>query len=90
MTHPPVIVEDRQPQAAAHLLVISGVHVSSLSEAVTKEPGELALCMAMAVAYGDKHLPGGYRVVTNVGEDAGQVVKHLHLHILGGEKLRGI
>jgi len=32
-------------------------------------------------------LTGGYRVISNVGEDAGQTVKHLHFHVLGGEKL---
>ena len=32
-------------------------------------------------------LDNGYRVISNVGEDAGQTVKHLHFHVLGGEKL---
>ncbi len=33
---------------------------------------------------------GGYRVVTNIGENGGQEVPHFHMHILGGEKLRGL
>ena len=35
----------------------------------------------------EQGLDNGYRVISNVGEDAGQTVKHLHFHVLGGEKL---
>ena len=35
----------------------------------------------------EQGLNNGYRVISNVGEDAGQTVKHLHFHVLGGEKL---
>ena len=35
----------------------------------------------------EEGLTGGYRVVSNIGEDGGQTVRHLHFHILGGKKL---
>ena len=44
------------------------------------------LCVIAKLAK-EQGLDNGYRVISNVGEDAGQTVKHLHFHVLGGEKL---
>ena len=41
----------------------------------------------IAVIAKEEGLTGGYRVVSNIGEDGGQTVRHLHFHILGGKKL---
>jgi len=81
--------KDIQPQAPVHLLVIPKKHIASLNEA---EPGDAELLGRVALAaqrvakeagLGDS----GYRVLTNVGKDGGQVVFHIHFHVLGGEKL---
>lgn len=81
-----VAFRDVQPQAPAHLLVVPRGHVSSLAELSSGDlGGELLLaCAAVARAEG---LSDGYRVLTNVGEDGGQAVPHLHLHVLGGRRM---
>ncbi len=81
-----VAFRDLEPQAPAHVLVVPRAHVSGLA-ALTEGAlgGELLLaCAAVARAEG---LEGGYRVVTNVGEDGGQAVPHLHFHVLGGRRM---
>ena len=45
------------------------------------------MCSRSSQARKEQGLDNGYRVISNVGEDAGQTVKHLHFHVLGGEKL---
>jgi histidine triad (HIT) family protein len=79
---------DIAPKAPTHVLVIPTEHVASLAELRTDTPEGAAMLAELAtlanrVAAGDG-LDGGYRVVTNVGPDAGQSVPHLHLHVLGG------
>jgi histidine triad (HIT) family protein len=79
---------DINPQAPVHCLIIPKVHLSSLNDVDEENAPVIAHIMSVipriAVALG---LERGYRVVTNVGEDGCQSVKHLHFHILGGEKL---
>lgn len=79
---------DLQPKAPTHVLVVPRRHVASV-DALSEKDAELAgalfsACGEVAAAEG---LEGGYRVVTNVGEDGGQSVAHLHLHILGGRRM---
>jgi histidine triad (HIT) family protein len=79
---------DLHPQAPVHILVVPREHISSLNEA---DPGDGALLghllWAAAEIAHDKNLASGYRVVINTGEDAGQSVDHLHVHLLGGRPL---
>ncbi len=44
----------------------------------------------MASLYGKEHMPNGFRIVINTGDDAGQTVKHFHIHVIGGEKLKDL
>ncbi|MFN5599877.1 histidine triad nucleotide-binding protein [Gemmatimonas sp.] len=76
--------KDLHPQAPVHVLVIPRRHVASLATA--DDPAELGAVMALAAQVArDAGLPAsGYRVVTNIGNDGGQTVGHLHLHVLGG------
>jgi histidine triad (HIT) family protein len=79
---------DVNPQAPTHVLVIPKEHVPSL-EAVAAHHGPLLSALVAAVnevAEADG-VAGGYRMVTNVGADAGQSVGHLHLHVLGGRAM---
>jgi histidine triad (HIT) family protein len=81
---------DIQPQAPAHLLVIPRRHVDSvatLSEEDRDLAGEL-LMAAARIADQEGVAESGFRIVTNVGERAGQSVFHLHLHVLGGRRMR--
>ncbi len=79
---------DIQPQAPVHCLVVPKEHIASLDE-LKEENGDLVGHILTVIPKIAKslHLSGGYRVVSNVGEDGCQSVKHLHFHILGGTKL---
>ena len=79
---------DIAPQAPTHILVIPKEHISGMS-AITAENAALAgHCLAVAAKVAQAEgLDGGYRIVSNCGDDAGQTVHHLHFHILGGRKL---
>lgn len=78
---------DINPEAPVHILVIPKEHfdsVNSLEE--NADIGAHILSVIPKIAKSEK-LDSGYRVITNVGEDGGQSVHHLHFHILGGKKL---
>ena len=79
---------DINPQAKVHFLVVPKKHIQSAA-ALTEEDGALLGHIFAVIAKLAKEvgLDNGYRVISNVGEDAGQTVKHLHFHVLGGEKL---
>ncbi|MFD0672075.1 histidine triad nucleotide-binding protein [Cohnella sp. GCM10027633] len=84
-----VAFHDIQPQAPVHLLVVPKKHIASLNDAGAADAellGRLQLA-ARRVAEEAGMTESGYRVVTNIGRDAGQVVFHIHYHVLGGEKL---
>ncbi|MHB8598896.1 MAG: histidine triad nucleotide-binding protein [Ktedonobacteraceae bacterium] len=83
-----VAFKDIHPQAPVHILLIFRRHIPSIAD-LTPEDGPL-LEIVFSVAAKLAHKLGvdesGYRVVTNVGPDAGQSVFHLHFHLLGGRK----
>jgi histidine triad (HIT) family protein len=84
-----VAFRDISPQAPVHLLVIPRSHISSLAEAEAEHGdllGEMML-LAAEVARGEGVAEGGFRSVVNSGPDGGQVVPHLHVHVLGGRAL---
>ena len=90
-----ICIRDIQPQAKTHLLVIPKEHVASLSEIYPERGkgrndlvGDL-FQVATRIARQQGLLPGGFRSVINTDKNGGQTVFHLHLHILGGEALRG-
>ncbi len=82
-----VAFRDLNPQAPAHLLVIPRRHIASLADATDgAELGALML-LAAEVARSEGVSEAGYRVVVNTGNDGGQTVHHLHLHVLGGRAM---
>ncbi len=79
---------DINPQAPTHILVVPKEHIASVAELTEENAAAAARCLvAAAKIAGNEKLTGGYRIVSNVGPDAGQTVKHLHFHILGGKRL---
>ncbi len=78
---------DINPKAPIHILAIPKIHVDSFNEVSPETMSGLTkFIQDVAKEVGiDKT---GYRVITNVGDDGGQEVKHLHFHILGGAKLK--
>ena len=79
---------DIAPQAPVHILIIPKTHIASADEITADTAANVAAVFTaipqIAKAAG---LENGYRVITNVGEDGCQSVKHLHFHVLGGKKL---
>ena len=81
-----IAFRDIAPKAPVHVLVIPRRHLDSIAD-LTEVGGPLTAALVSAaneVARREGVAESGYRVVTNVGVDAGQSVGHLHLHVLGG------
>lgn len=80
-----VSFRDIAPVSPTHILVVPTVHVATLDEAVAVDPqiaaDVIAQCARVAELEG---LSDGYRVVINTGTLGGQMVHHLHAHVLGG------
>ena len=83
-----IIIRDIEPKAKLHYLCIPKTHFSLLNEMDSEKAEIIKHCFSV-IAKIEKTLgfENGYRVIINQGEDGGQVVKHLHIHLLGGEKL---
>ena len=78
--------EDINPQARVHILVIPKKHLSSLADVEESDRALMGHLMMVCskIAKEMDIEKSGYRVVANTGQDAGQTVFHLHLHVLGG------
>ena len=80
---------DISPQAPTHVLIIPKTHITSLAQ-LTEEQQELAvrlIIIARKLAEKEGIAKRGYRLVINCGPEGGQLVPHLHLHLIGGRKL---
>ncbi len=82
------VFKDVEPKAATHLLAAPKSHFKLLSEMDGGQAETLKYMLEKIPAIAEANGCGnGYRLVINQGDDAGQTVFHLHVHILGGEKL---
>lgn len=84
-----VAFRDIHPLAPSHILIVPKAHISSLNDVGEREAGLMGQVMLIArqLAQTEKTAQRGYRVVVNNGPDGGQVVPHLHFHLLGGRRL---
>ena len=83
-----VAFRDLSPVAPSHVLVVPRRHVENAASLGPAEGALLADLFALANRVAESEgLSGGYRLVFNVGDDAGNTVPHLHLHVIGGRKL---
>ena len=81
---------DIAPQAPTHILVVPKEHIGSVGEITGENSAVVAHIFEVIPRIAEKEgLTSGYRVVSNCGADAGQTVRHLHFHILGGRVLKG-
>ena len=79
---------DINPQAPVHVLVIPKEHIESCDKITEENSAKVAAIFeAIPKIAKSEGLSNGYRVITNVGEDGCQSVKHMHFHIVGGCKL---
>jgi histidine triad (HIT) family protein len=80
---------DIMPQAPTHVLIIPKTHIASVTELTGRQEnlaGRLII-IAKNLAKKEGVAGKGYRLVINCGPEGGQVVPHLHLHLLGGRQL---
>lgn len=83
-----VAFHDIAPKAPTHILVIPREHLDHLDAAATEHLETLGhLLLVAARVAREAGLIRGYRVVVNRGEDGGETVHHLHVHVLGGRGL---
>lgn len=84
-----IAFRDIRPQAPTHLLVIPKQHIPTIDDADTKDEqllGRMVLT-AKKLAKTEGLSEAGYRLVFNVNAGGGQVVYHIHLHLLGGRQM---
>ncbi len=86
-----VAFRDINPQAPVHVLVIPTEHIASLSDVTGEQSGLLGRMAAVAnrLAKSEGIAEKGYRIAVNCGDQGGQLVPHLHIHLLGGRQLSG-
>jgi histidine triad (HIT) family protein len=82
-------IEDINPQAPVHVLVIPQEHIESLDEAGQRDEALLGHLLRVAARIANERglSESGYRTIINTGAGAGQSVFHLHVHLLGGRAL---
>jgi histidine triad (HIT) family protein len=81
---------DIHPAAPVHVLIVPNQHIESINEISAAEErivGHL-FHVARQIAVQEGIAESGYRLIINCGPDGGQEVLHLHLHLLGGQKMR--
>ena len=84
-----IAFRDLSPKAPVHVLIVPKKHIQSVAQ-FTADDKELAAHIFVDVApklAKELGLDGGFRLVVNTGDDGGQTVHHLHVHLLGGRKM---
>lgn len=84
-----VVLQDINPQAPLHALIIPRTHVATLNDLSQKDDGLIGEMLRRAAIVAREHgvAESGYRAVFNCNREAGQTVFHIHLHVLGGRML---
>ena len=83
---------DINPQAPVHILIIPRKHIEGINVLTQKDKGIIGHILLVAKELSEEKSisEGGFRVLINSGSNAGQVIEHLHFHLLGGTKLKPI
>lgn len=81
---------DIHPVAPSHVLIVPNRHIPSLKEANSEDEALLGRLFTVArqLAHQEGIEQTGYRLILNTGPHAGQAVFHLHLHLIGGQRMR--
>lgn len=83
-----VAFRDIHPQAPVHCLVVPKAHIGGVDEVTAANAPVVAHIFTVIPQIArELGLENGYRVISNVGEDGCQSVRHMHFHLLGGKKL---
>lgn len=85
-----VAFKDINPIAPTHVLIVPRKPIATLAEVTEEDEPILGRMLHVAQKIATQEgLSGGFRSIINCGDDGGQEVYHLHLHLLGGRKLKG-
>jgi histidine triad (HIT) family protein len=86
-----IAFRDINPQAPTHLVIIPRAHIPSLAHLTEAQLPVIGRMINAANELAKKEgiSESGYRVAINCGEEGGQLVPHLHMHLLGGKRLSG-
>ncbi|MFN2150324.1 MAG: histidine triad nucleotide-binding protein [Anaerolineales bacterium] len=81
---------DINPSAPTHVLIVPNRHIASVNELKTEDESLVGhlFTIAQQIAAQEGIDASGYRLIINSGPDGGQEVFHLHLHLLGGQRMR--
>ena len=81
---------DIHPVAPAHVLVVPNKHIASVNDLVAEDEALVGhlFTVARQLAEQEGIHASGYRLIVNTGSHGGQVVYHLHLHLIGGQRMR--
>lgn len=81
--------KDINPQAPTHILIVPNKEIPSVNDVAPEDEVALGRLFTVARKIADEQgiAKGGYRLIVNCGDDGGQEVYHLHMHIIGGRKL---
>jgi histidine triad (HIT) family protein len=87
-----IAFRDINPQAPVHVLIIPGEHIATLADLLEEKAMLVGHMVDVAnrLARREGISESGYRVVINCGRQGGQLVHHLHMHLLGGRQLSGV
>jgi len=87
-----IAFRDINPQAPVHIIIIPKRHISSLTELTQPELALIGHMVDVAnqLAKEEGVFESGYRLVINSGREGGQMVPHLHMHLLGGRRLSDV
>ncbi len=79
-----IAFKDINPKAEIHLLIVPKKHISSVKEASEEDKDILGGLILTAKKIAEKENIQGYKLIINVGREGGQVIDHIHLHLLAG------
>ena len=75
---------DIHPKAPVHILIVPKKHITSVADLAPDDAALVGELVLAAKSLAEREGLPGYKLVVNVGRDGGQVIDHLHLHLLGG------
>ena len=81
---------DINPAGPTHVLIVPNRHIASINETTPEDAPLLGYLFIVArkIAEAEKVAENGYRVIVNTGEHGGQTVHHLHMHVIGGQRMK--
>jgi len=81
-----IVFNDINPKAPVHLLIVPKKHIETINDLKEEDKGMVAdmIFLAKKMAEEQNTAEKGYRLVFNVGRGGGQIIDHIHLHLMGG------